>query len=115
MLVPPLWQSLFQVYSFLQVQPVATPAADGLYHLIYSRRYFNDVIFPIGLSVAVSAGLDTVHTDWMALFLSRCKKSWRWRRKSVRVSISDRDFCNLLAKFMGGCKKTPAQDNFYKK
>ena len=65
------WLSLFQVYSCLQVQPGSIPTAAGLIYIVNERRYGNNTLCPIGWSVALAAGFDTVHPHWMALSFHR--------------------------------------------
>ena len=104
------WLYLFQVYSFLQFQPVEILAATGITHLGNARQDVNNTLLPIVWYVAVAAGLGNVHPKWMAL---HCKTYWNWMRSSVHVRICDRASCNCLAKFMGGHKKNPDQHYFF--
>ena len=62
-----VWLSLYQVYSYFQVQPGAIPAATSLVQLGNVRWDGDDMILHIGWSAAVAAGLDTVHPNWMDL------------------------------------------------
>ena len=65
------WLSLFQFYSLEKYQPGSIPAAAGLIHLGNEGRDGDNTPCLIIWSAAVSAGLDTVHSNWMALYFRR--------------------------------------------
>ena len=63
-----VWLSLPQAYSSLQFQHVSIPAAAGRVHLLNVWWDGYNVFCPIGWSSGFSAGLNTIHPDWITLY-----------------------------------------------